>query len=187
MSTEEKIIKLLKEDERVLIAELLNDEQKKEILKIEMKRLQETIPLINRSLQQAFDEEKAIVVIKDRTGIVIPDEELTPTLTLETDTGKIIGEEIYDPEELEDLRDDPEAYFISEHFVTYPNMPVAGEKQFFVVSELCNELENEDKIRESASSMVISAPSTEADHYIKDYYGISKEEKIVTIIIGFTE
>lgn len=181
----DKIKNIIKQEERVMVAELLSDDMKKEILKLEMKRLNEPIPVINESLQKAFDKEHAIVVIVDRTGIVIPDEELVATLTLQTDTGKIIGEEVYDPDELEMLKDDSEAYFISEHFVTYPNMAVSGEKQFFVVTELYDQLDCEDQIDEYTSSWIMASPSTEADHYIKDCYDISHLERIVTFIIGF--
>lgn len=187
MNNKYNIIDAITEDKRVLVAEIIPDDMKKEILKLEMKRLEEPVPVINESLQKAFEKEEIIVVIVDKTDVNIPDEELIPTLTLQTDTGKIIGEEIYDPEELEMLKDDPEAYFISEHFVTYPNMAVSGEKQFFVVSELYDELESEDLIDECVSSWIMSAPSTETDHYIKDCYNISHIEKIVTLIIGFDE
>ncbi len=150
-----------------------------------MKRLHEPIQVFNESLQEAFDKEEAMLIIADKQGEDIPIENLVPTLTLETDTGKIIGEEIYDPEELEMLKDDPKVVFLSEYFVTYPNMAIPGEKQFFVISELHNELRSEDKMEKCVSSMIISAPSTEADHYIKHYYNIPLNEKIVTLIVGF--
>ena len=35
-------------------------------------------------------------------------------------------------------------------------------------------------------SLVVAVPSTETDHYIKDYYNIPHDEHIGTIIIGFT-
>ena len=185
MSDRYKIIAAAKEDERVLVAEILNDQQKKSILQLELKRLHEPIPVINESLEEAFNKEEVMLIIADKQGEDIPIENLVPTLTLETDTGKIIGEEIYDPEELEMLKNDPEVVFLSEYFVTYPNMAIPGEKQFFVVSELYNELTSEEKMKECVSSMIISAPSTDADHYIKNYYNISYNEKIVTLIVGF--
>lgn len=187
MNIEEEILEILNNEDKIILAKSLPDEYRKEILKLEMKRLNEMISLINKGLQEAFDKEHIIVVINDKRGYVIPDEDLIPTLTLQTESGKIIGEEIYDPDELEELQDDPEAYFISEHFVTYPNMSTPGEKQFFIVSELYDELECEKKIRSLSSKLVISAPSTEADHYIKDCYDISHEDRITTMIIGFDE
>lgn len=187
MNIEEKILELIRTEESIIVAEALPDEYKKGILKLEMKRLNEMIPVINESLNKAFEQEHVLILINDKRGYVIPDEELIPTLTLQTDSGKIIGEEIYDPEELEELKNDPEAYFISEHFVTYPNIPTSGEKQFFVVSELFGELECEEKIRSLVKTLVIAVPSTEADHFIKDCYGVSHEDRITTLIMGFTE
>lgn len=186
MNIEEEIISIINDEENIILVEVLPDEYKKEIVILEMKRLNEMIPVINQGLEKAINEEHVLVVINDKRGYIIPDEDLIPTLTLQTDSGKIIGEEIYDPEELEELKEDPEAYFISEHFVTYPNVPTSGEKQFFIVSELYNELDCEEKIRPLVKSMTISAPSTEADHYIKDCYDISHEDRITTLIIGFS-
>ena len=187
MEKEYKILNILRSKDRVLKAELMSDDLKKEITKLEMKRLDEMVPLINKGLKEALDEEEAIVVVIDKTDIILPDEELIPTLTLQSENGRIIGEEIYDPEELEELKNDPNVYFISEHFATYPNLSVPGEKQFFVVSELVGELDYEDELRDTVSHMVIAAPSTEAAHYIKDLFKIPQEERITTLIIGFTE
>lgn len=181
------IIKAAKEDKRVIVAEILTDEMKKQILELELKRLNEPIPVINKSLQEAFDKEQAMVIVIEKPKEDVPIEEQIPTLTLQTDSGKIIGEEIYDPEELELMREDNEAYFISEHFVTFPNMAVAGEKQFFVVGEIYNVLESEDRMKECVKSMIISVPSTHTDSFIKDCYELSHEEKIATMIVGFDE
>ena len=151
-----------------------------------MKRLKEMVPLINKGLEESFNEEYALIVIKDRRDIFLPDEELTPTLTLMSENGTLIGEEIYDPEELEELRADPNVYFISEHFATYPNLSTPGDKQFFVVNQLRGEMECEKKIEESVSSLSIATPSTEADHYIKDLYGMDYEDGMITIVVGVT-
>ena len=181
-----KILKLLEDEDKVIIARELSEDEKSQIVKLEMKRLDEMVPVINKGLEEALNEDYAVLVIKDKRGIFLPDEELIPTLTLETDAGKVIGEEIYDPEELEELKNDPEAYFISEHFVTYPNIPTSGEKQFFVVSDLYGELDCEDKMNEITEKLVIATPSTEADHFIKDCFGMDYEDGIITMIIGFS-
>lgn len=182
-----EILDIIRREDRILHADIMDDKTKKDIVKLELKRLDEMIPLINKGLEEAFSLDYAIMVVKDKTGIVLPDEELIPTLTLQTEDGTIIGEEIYDPEELEDLREDPDAYFVSEHFVTYPNLSIGGQKQFFVVSQLYNEFECEDELRKSVSKLALAAPSTEADHYIKDIYNLDHESRITTIIIGFNE
>lgn len=186
MTNSSKLIDLIKENEdNILIVEIMPNDMKKEVLKLEMKRLEEMVPLINEGLQKAFDLDECLIVIQDKTGITIPTEDLIPSLTLQSESGTIIGEEVYDPEEIEELKDDPDVYFISDNFPTYPNLSVPGEKQFFVVSEITGEFKHENDLRECVDKMIISAPSTEADHYIKDCYNIPHEEKITTLVVGF--
>lgn len=183
----DKVLEILENEERVIKVDLINDDKiKKDITQIEMKRLNEMVPLINKGVEEALNEEEAIIIIKDKTDIIVPDEELIPTLTLMSENGTLIGEEIYDPDELEDLREDPNVYFISEHFATYPNLSTPGEKQFFMVSQLRGELSCEKEIEELVSSLSIAAPSTETDHYIKDLYGMSYEDRIITILVGIS-
>lgn len=182
----EKIIEILKNEDGIIKVDILDDETKKALTQLEMKRLDEMVPLINKGFEETIQEKEVLVVIKDKRDIIVPDEELIPTLTLMSEKGTLIGEEIYDPEELEELQNDPDVYFISEHFATYPNLSIPGEKQFFVVSQLRGELSCEGKIETHVSSLSIAAPSTEADHYIKDIYGMDYEDRIITIIIGYT-
>ncbi len=182
----EKILELLLNEYRIIKADPMDDNDKKEILKIEMKRLNEMVPLINKGLEETLEEDEVIVLIKDKRDIIVPVEEQIPTLTLMSENGTLIGEEIYDPEELEELQNDPTVYFMSENFATYPNLSTPGEKQFFVVNQLRGELECEKEIENLVSSMSIAVPSTEADHYIKDIYGMDFEDRIITILLGYT-
>ncbi|RAP44843.1 MAG: hypothetical protein BZ135_07360 [Methanosphaera sp. rholeuAM6] len=187
MSVLAKVIKILESEDRIIEVDVMDDKTKKALTLIELKRLDEMVPLINRGFEECLEEDYVLMIIKDKTDIIVPDEELIPTLTLMSEGGTLIGEEIYDPEELEELQDDPNVYFISEHFATYPNLSKPGEKQFFVVNQLRGELECEEKIEELVSSLAISAPSTQADHYIKDIYGMDYQDRIITIVLGFTE
>ena len=186
MSLDEKIFEILENEERVIKVDHMSDETKKALTLIEMKRLEEMVPLINRGFEECLEEENVLIIIKDKKDIILPDEELIPTLTLMSENGTLIGEEIYDPEELEELREDPNVYFISEHFATYPNLSTPGEKQFFVVNQLRGELECEEELEELVSSLSIAAPSTKADHYIKDLYKMDYEDGIITIVLGYT-
>ncbi len=186
MTGPDDIIEILENEERVIKVDVMDDETKKNITRIEMKRLEELVPLVNRGLQETLDEDYVLTVIKDKRDIHLPDEELIPTLTLMSENGNLIGEEIYDPEELEELREDPGVYFISEHFVTYPYRSTPGEKQYFVVGQLRGELECEKEIEEKVSSFAVATPSAEADHYIKDLYNMDYVDKIITIIVGFS-
>ena len=186
MTNIEEIIEIIKEEDRVIKVDIMDDECKKAITQLEMKRLEELVPLINRGLEETLKEEYALIVLKDKRDVFLEDEELIPTLTLMSENGTLIGEEIYDPEELEELREDPNVYFISEHFVTYPSLSTPGDKQFFVVNQLRGEMECEEKIEEIVSRLSIATPSTEADHYIKDLYDMDYVDGIITMVIGVT-
>lgn len=187
MSLDDKILEILNGEENVIKVDHMDEKTKKDLTLIEMKRLNELVPLINKGFEECLEEENVLILIKDKTGILLEDEELIPTLTLMSENGTLIGEEIYDPEELEELKEDPTVYFISEHFATYPNLSKPGEKQFFVVNQLRGDLECEEELEKLVSSLSIAVPSTEADHYIKDLYGMDYQDRIVTVVLGYSK
>lgn len=191
MSIESDLINLIKEDERIMIAELMSDEMKKQVLKHEMDRLEELVPFINEGMKEAFEEEEAIVLVTDNTKesphINKSYEEHESSFTLRTESGKIIGETIMDEEELEELRDDPDVFFLSENFVTYNNLATPGEKQFFVMSSASSNFFTDKDLESLVSSLKVAIPSTASDHYIKDCFDLPHDEAIGTLIIGFTK
>jgi hypothetical protein len=191
MSIESEIIELLETDESVMLAAPMSDEMKKQVLQHEMKRLEELVPFINKGMQEAFEEEDAIVIVMDNNIDVIrenaPSDADGDGFTLQTESGKIIGEAIYDEDELEDLQDDPNAYFISENFVMYTDLSTPGEKQFFVVDSTNSTFFTDKDLESVVSSLTVAIPSTPTDHYIKDCFDLPHDEKLGTLIIGFTE
>ena len=117
MTKTDDLINTILEEENIIKAEVMDDEMKKQVLQHEMKRLEELVPFINKGMQEAFEEKEAIVIVMDNTVEKIrengPEDADGDGFTLQTESGKVIGESIYDEDELEDLRDDPNAYFIS--------------------------------------------------------------------------
>lgn len=91
---EDKLFDIIKNEGNIIVSDIMTDEMKKEVIKLEMKRLDEMVPLINKGLQEAFDLDSSIVIIQDKTNITLPVEELIPTLTLQSESGIIIGEDI---------------------------------------------------------------------------------------------
>ncbi len=184
-----EIVNIMRNEEGVVVAELMDDEMKKDVLTCEMKRLKEIVPFINKGLEEAFREEEALVLIK-RNKKVEEDNNFKYsgdyTFTLRTDGGRIIGEMVFDEEELEELRKDPNVYFLSDNFVTYSDMTTPGQKQYFVVEGEKSKFVTDKDIDSTVKSLVVGIPSTETDHYIKDYYDLSGDEALGTIIIGFT-
>lgn len=191
MSTTTELINLIKEEPGVMIAELMTDDMKKQVLQHEMKRLDELVPFINKGMEEAFEEDEAIVIVinnDEKVDRVIESYEQDDTsFTLRTESGQIIGETIYDEEELEELRNDPNVFFLSDNFVTYQNLAKPGEKQFFVMSSTNSSFFTDKNLEGLVSSLKVAIPSTMTDHYIKDVYELSHEEKIGTLILGFTE
>ena len=191
MSVQTDLINLIKEEENVMIAEIMTDEMKKQVLEHEMKRLEELVPFINEGMKEAFDEEEAIVIVIDNTKkssrVENSYETRDTSFTLRNESGKIIGETILDEEELEDLREDPNVFFLSDNFVTYNNLTVPGEKQFFVMSSTTSDFFTSKDLESLVSSLKVAVPSTGSDHYIKDCYDLAHDEAIGTLIIGFTE
>ncbi len=191
MSIKSELIELLKTDKSILIAAPMSDEMKKKVLQLEMKRLEELVPFVNEGMKEAFEEEEAIVVILDNTvkneRIENSYDEQDTSFTLRNESGMIIGETIMDEEELEELRDDPNVYFLSDNFVTYSNLTKPGEKQFFVMSSTNSSFFTDTNPERLVSSLTVAIPSTPTDHYIKDCFDLPHDEPIGTMIIGYTE
>ena len=191
MSVKLELLDLIKKDDSIMIAEIMTDDMKKGILQHEIKRLEELVPFINEGMNEAFEEEDAIIIVMDnnkKDSRELDSEKVDEaSFTLRTESGKIIGEAIYDEEELEELRDDPDVYFLSENFVTYNNLTVPGEKQFFVISSASSNFFTDEDLESLVSSLKVAIPSTISDHYIKDCYDLPHDAAIGTLVIGFTE
>ncbi|MBR0471914.1 MAG: hypothetical protein IJI98_04370 [Methanosphaera sp.] len=191
MSATTDLIKAIEEEPGVMIVELMTDDMKKQVLQHEMKRLDELVPFINQGMEEAFKEEEALVIVLNNDER--PEREMGPedvdnnSFTLRTASGQIIGETIYDEEELEDLRNDPNVFFLSDNFVTYNNLATPGEKQFFVMTSSTSSFFTDEDLESMVTSLKVAVPSTGTDHYIKDCFELSHEERIGTLIIGFTE
>ena len=104
MCIKAELIELLKTDKSILIAAPMSEEMKKEVLKLEMKRLEELVPFVNEGMKEAFEEEEALVVILDNTvkneRVENSYDEQDTSFTLRNESGMIIGETIMDEEEL---------------------------------------------------------------------------------------
>lgn len=187
MTEQYEIIDMLSDDENVLVAKLMDDEFKKDVLEYEMKRLDELVPFINKGMDDAFKEKEALVLVRKHSQDIKPqDISNESSFTLRTEGGDVIGETIFDEEELEELRNDPNVYFLSDNFVTYQNKAKPGQKQFFVMEAESSNFVTDKDIKSTVSSIKVAVPSTETDHFIKDYYDIAHDESIGTVIIGFT-
>lgn len=191
MSVKSELLEIIKEDESIMIAEIMSDDMKKGILQQEMKRLEELVPFVNEGMNEAFEEDEAIILVMDNSkkdiGELDTEKVNDSSFTLRTESGQIIGEAIYDEEELDELRDDPDVFFLSDNFVTYKNLATPGEKQFFVISSASSFFFTDKNLESLVSSLKVAIPSTISDHYIKDCYDLPHDAAIGTLVIGFTE
>ncbi len=186
MDEKYEILKQIEQEEETLIVDIITDDMKKRVLEIEMERLDELIPFINEGINTAFNEENVAIIIRDLNK---KQREMidAPTLLLLTESGKIIGEEIYDEEELEELRERNDVYFVSENFVTYTNMGTnKGEKQFFKLSSTNSSFFTDCDLNKYVISLSVAIPSTNTDHYLREYYGYTPNDNISTLLLGFT-
>ena len=191
MSKTEKLLEAIRAEKATMIAEIMDDEMKKGILECEMRRLNELIPFVNKGMEEAFQEEEAIIIVRDNT---VQTERMNDTsssddssFTLQTESGKIIGETILDEEELEELREDPTVTFISENFVMYNNLALPGEKQFFLMTSANSDFFTDADLESIVSSITVAIPSTETDHFIRDCFELEHDAPIGTLVVGFTE
>ncbi len=186
MSKKYKIVEMLENDDYAMVAKLMDNKLKKKVLIMEMKRESEPVPFINKGMDEAFQHEEAMVLIRDTSVIERPNPDyVSEAFTLRSEQGDLIGEVIYDEEELEELREDPAVYFLSDNFVTYDYASTGG-KQFFLMEDEKSPFVTKLDIDSVVESLTIALPSVEADHYLKDYYGLPHDEPIETNIIGFT-
>ncbi len=190
MEQEYEIEKMLKKEDNVILVKVLDDEMKKNILLYEMKRLDEIVPFINQGMKKAMGEKEALLLIKENKDDFNTDPNKSKasenSFTLRTENGEIIGEMIYDEDELEELHNDPSVYFLSDNFVTYNNVGSSGQKQFFVMDEEPSSFITDQDIDSTVKSLAVAIPSTETDHYIKDCFDLPHDEAIGTVVIGFT-
>lgn len=191
MSKTEELLEAIRAEKATLIAEIMDDDMKKGVLECEMRRLDELIPFVNKGMEEAFQEQEAIIIVRDNT---IQTERTNDTsgsddssFTLQTESGKIIGETILDEEELEELRDDPTVTFISENFVMYNNLALPGEKQFFLMTSANSDFFTDADLESIVSSLKVAIPSTETDHFIRDCFELEHDAPIGTLVVGFTE
>lgn len=178
-----KLITQLKKDEDILEIQLISEDMKKKILELEMNRSKELIPVINEGIHEVFKEKILVAISKKRPDKIIA---AKPKLILLTNTGKLLGEDVYDEDELEELHEDNNAYFVSDNFVLYKNIyKNDGEKEIFKISSIDLNLFTKEDLSKYANSITIAMPSSETDLYIKKSIKLfSKDED--TIILGFT-
>ncbi|WP_455646083.1 hypothetical protein [Methanosphaera sp.] len=187
MSGNYEILDMIRKEDNIVRAELISQNMQKKIMSLEKERLQESIPVINKGVEEAFEEKETIVIIRDIDKEVFMDLSIKPTLNLISDSGILIGEEIYDKDELEELHKNPNVQFLSENFVRYDDLANTGEKQYFIVSNASPYFVSNRQLKNLVCSLKVGLPSLESDIYIKKCFNLEKKVNLGTLIVGFTK
>lgn len=192
MSELNNIKNIIQKEDNVIMVDKMNDEMKKEVLLSEMKRLDEVVPFINKGILDTFNEDKLLVVIRQNAynsqDEMLNSDDYTQdyTFTLRTDSGKIIGEMVYDDEEIRELKADPNAYFMSDNFVVYQEDTTQGDKQYFLVEAEKSTFITHENLSDIVKSFKVAIPSIQTDQYIKEYYNMCDKKNIGSLIVGYT-
>lgn len=110
--------------------------------------------------------------------------ESTSSVVIESD-GKLIGEEVYDEEKLEDLRKSNNAIFLGKNFVMYKDrMRISrGDANLILPSKSVPHLHG----LQGNYNVVSGSPSSKVDHYLKNKMSVSDDPDIGTVLVGISE
>ncbi|BBL61361.1 hypothetical protein MARBORIA2_03950 [Methanobrevibacter arboriphilus] len=179
----EKIKKNMELMDGVLKIERLSNEDIKEIIDIESNHDNELIPVINEGVKECFRRDFSLVLFKN-SHFRNP---TNPTLILTTEDGRILGHDIFSKKEKEELKNNKDAYFLSDDFVIYKenleSKDFNPKKQYFILPPVeFSELDNIEMI----DNVISSSPSAQSDFYLKKKYNLPEDPKIASIIVSFS-
>ena len=174
----------------VLSVGVLNDEVRKNVMKIEMEKTGELIPVINLGVKECLERDFTIAIIKNASFRPPP----TATVQFVDNKGNILGEEIVSVEQKKKYENDDSAKFINPDFVLLKdqsdiekdlkqeNLEKNPTKQAFVLPPV-QFIEVEEI--EGTCDVVSSSPDPYADLYLKEYFDFEDDPKLASILIGF--
>jgi hypothetical protein len=179
----EEAIDIIKNLNGAVDVQVLSDEDKEALIKIESSHDNDIIPVVNKGLDECLGKEYCLVLLKTEE-FRIPSE---PTVLLVTDSGRILGHELISPEDREKYAHNDTVIFLSNNFIIFKpdnmNRSTLGEKQLFILPAIpFPELDDVMTI----SDVVSCSPSTLGDAYIKNKYNYPDDPHLATIIIAFS-
>lgn len=174
----------------VLDVGVLTDEVRKNVLKIEMDKAGELIPVINMGVNECLNRDYTVAIIKNASFRPPP----TATVQLVDNKGNLLGEEIVSNNQKKKYKEDEKAKFINPDFVLLKDQKDIEEDlktenleknptkqavvlppvQFIEVEEL-----------EDTCDVVSSSPDPLADLYLKEVFNFEDDPKLASILVGF--
>ena len=174
----------------VLDVGVLTDEVRKNVLKIEMDKAGELIPVINMGVNECLNRDYTVAIIKNASFRPPP----TATVQLVDNKGNLLGEEIVSNNQKKKYKEDEKAKFINPDFVLLKDQKDIEEdlktenhkknptKQAFVLPPV-QFIEVEEL--EDTCDVVSSSPDPLADLYLKEVFNFEDDPKLASILVGF--
>lgn len=174
----------------VLDVGVLTDEVRKNVLKIEMDKAGELIPVINMGVNECLNRDYTVAIIKNASFRPPP----TATVQLVDNKGNLLGEEIVSNNQKKKYKEDEKAKFINPDFVLLKdqkdieedlkteNLEKNPTKQAFVLPPV-QFIEVEEL--EDTCDVVSSSPDPLADLYLKEVFDFEDDPKLASILVGF--
>jgi hypothetical protein len=191
----EEIIRLLRCLEGIAAAELLSSTDQRKILEIDDVYEQSTfLPLKNLGMEITAKRDRVIVLLKDPSFRKPP----APTVYMVEEEGqdpgdgpvlhigqrhyRIIGEEILDSNQKPDEKNIP----LGDSFIIYPERRSSKIRPaFFLVPPLPFPELDERQAYFKIKDIVSVSPSSPADSYLRETFGLAKEPIFATLLIGY--
>lgn len=174
----------------VLDVGVLTDEVRKNVLKIEMDKAGELIPVINMGVNECLNRDYTVAIIKNASFRPPP----IATVQLVDNKGNLLGEEIVSNNQKKKYKEDEKAKFINPDFVLLKdqkdieedlkteNLEKNPTKQAFVLPPV-QFIEVEEL--EDTCDVVSSSPDPLADLYLKEVFNFEDDPKLASILVGF--
>ena len=174
----------------VLDVGVLTDEVRKNVLKIEMDKAGELIPVINMGVNECLNRDYTVAIIKNASFRPPP----TATVQLVDNKGNLLGEEIVSNNQKKKYKEYEKAKFINPDFVLLKdqkdieedlkteNLEKNPTKQAFVLPPV-QFIEVEEL--EDTCDVVSSSPDPLADLYLKEVFNFEDDPKLASILVGF--
>ncbi|WP_455646084.1 hypothetical protein [Methanosphaera sp.] len=185
MNKEYILLDNLRNEKSIIRAEIMSDEMKKEVIQVEMKNLNDRIPLINVGLDESLKKEETILVIKDNN--ISPENlKYKPQKILVNESKEIIGKEVNSDDEIKLLKKEDNIEFISENFVIYTKLDKPDEKKFFIIQGTSINYITPD-LEETYDDLIVALPSKNSHEIIREWFQLENNSDYIPYLIGFNK
>ena len=180
----EEAINIIKGLNGTVDVQVLSDEDKAALTKIESSRDNDIIPVVNEGLSECLSKEFCLALLKTEEFRIPPE----PTVLLKTDKGRILGHELISPEDKKKYVNNDNVVFLSNNFIIFKPDNIKRndviEKELFILPAI--PFPELDEIV-TISDVVSCSPSTLGDEYIRNRYNYPDDSHLATIIVAFSK